>query len=190
MTTATALRVEIGPARDGTKLGDDWTTVGLVEAEHKCVWGYHKLPFDDDSVDELYASHVIEHIPWWVLQDAVYDAFRIVRPGGMIEIHTIDFRKVVDQYMFGSCGDWEGKEGLPGTEPLLWVANRLISYGGTPGSRKWAHEDANWHRSILDRPYLHRLLATAGFEQIEDAGEPRGPEKHGVANMGVKAVKP
>jgi hypothetical protein len=162
----------------------------MANVDHKCVWGYHKLPFDDGTVDEVYACHVIEHIPWWAVPDAVYDAFRIIRPGGTIEIHTIDFAKVVDRYLAGSCGDWEGREDLTGSEPMLWVAARLISYGGAPGSPEWAHEDANWHRSILDGPYLHRLLTDAGFDPPTDAGEPRGPEKHGVANIGVKAVKP
>jgi hypothetical protein len=178
---ATALRVEIGPGVK--KLGEDWVTVGVnADVDHKLLWGSHALPFDDDSVDEFYASHVIEHIPWWRVGDALAEAARVIRSGGMIELHTIDFRAVVDRYIFGSCGDWTDKDGIVGEEPLLWVASRVFSHGAT-------YADVQWHKSCFDRPYLTRLLTDAGFVDIEDAGKPRGPEKHGVVNMGLKAVK-
>ena len=181
MTTATALRVEIGPGKE--RFGDDWVTVGVSNVDHKCVWGMHRLPFDDDSVDELYACHVIEHIPWWRTQDAFLEAFRVLKSGGTIELHTIDFRKVVDHYMFGSAGDWEGRADLPYGEFMLWAASRIFSHGKTYG-------DEQWHKALFDHPYLERCLTRAGFASIEEAGLPRGPEKHGVANMGLKAVKP
>lgn len=178
---ATALRVEIGPGPD--RLGDDWVTVGVNDGvDHRRLWGTHTLPFDDNSVDEFYASHVIEHIPWWLVESALSEAARVIRPGGTIEIHTIDFRAVVDRYIFGSCGDWTDKDGIAGEEPMIWVASRVFSHGKT-------YADVQWHKSCFDRPYLTRLLTDAGFVEIEDAGEPRGPEKHGVSNMGVRAVK-
>lgn len=182
MTTATALRVEIGPGKH--PLGDDWTTVGTAGSDHECLWGMQRLPFDDDSVDEIYASHVIEHVPWWRTQSAIDEAFRVLRPGGTIELHTIDFAKVVELYLRGEAADgWDERDDVPHGEFMYWVSSRIFSYGQS-------FSDPQWHKALLDRPYLKRILTRAGFAEIEDAGEPRGAEKHGVSNMGIRAVKP
>jgi len=184
MTTATALRVEIGPAKDGSRLGDDWVTVGVGEADHHCVWGQETLPFDDDSVDELYACHVIEHIPWWLTADALAEAFRVLKPGGMIELHTIDFMKLVRAYEIGESLDGWTCHGLnPDANLMRWIASRLFAYGRT-------HADVQWHKALFDYPYLKECLEGAGFTKTLLSVAPRGPEKHGVVNVGITGRKP
>ena len=183
MTVATALRVEIGPDKDGTKLGDDWVTCGIGAVDHKCTWGQQPLPFEDNTVDELYASHVIEHIPWFLTDDALAEAFRVLRPGGLIELHTIDFAKLVMSYNLKSSLDQWTCHGLNDGHPMKWLASRLFAYGRT-------HADVNWHKAVFDHPYLVECLEKAGFTAMLPAIEPRGSEKHGVVNFGVTGRKP
>ena len=42
------------------------------------------LPFPDDSVDEVYCSHVLEHL--WRWEPVVLEVFRVLRPGGRFEL--------------------------------------------------------------------------------------------------------
>ena len=55
------------------------------------------LPFDNDSVDNIYACHVIEHLSREELSNCLPDWVRILRPGGAIEIRCPDIVKVCEQ---------------------------------------------------------------------------------------------
>jgi len=44
------------------------------------------LPFDDNSVDEILVSHVLEHIPTW--ESTVTDMARILKPGGLLTVRV------------------------------------------------------------------------------------------------------
>ena len=38
-----------------------------------------KLPYEDNSVEEIYAGHVLEHIPMYI--DALKEWHRVLQPG-------------------------------------------------------------------------------------------------------------
>jgi SAM-dependent methyltransferase len=48
------------------------------------------LPFDDETFDAVHADQVLEHVPDLVM--VVYEAHRILKPGGMLVAHTPYFR--------------------------------------------------------------------------------------------------
>jgi hypothetical protein len=48
------------------------------------------LAYADGSVDEIRASHVLEHLPRFVTQAAVNDWARVLKPGGLIKIAVPD----------------------------------------------------------------------------------------------------
>jgi len=63
---------------------------GFSACEPDVLWDLNKTPYpwDDDSVDEIYAYHVMEHLPnWW---GAFSECARILKPGGKIEIRVPD----------------------------------------------------------------------------------------------------
>jgi predicted SAM-dependent methyltransferase len=180
VSTATALRVEIGPGPE--KLDAGWTTVGVAGVDHECHWGMQRLPFDDNTVDELYAAHVIEHIPWFMTDAALADACRVLKPGGLIEIHTVDFAYIVGCYRENKRGDDWTCRGWNEGHPLKWAASRVMAYGKT-------YSDVNWHKALFDEDYLRDCLERTGFTDTERVPLPRGPEKHGPINLGMKAVK-
>jgi SAM-dependent methyltransferase len=184
--TATMRCLEIGPRP--AKLGKEWVTVGLDEndyTDHHAIWGVDRLPFEDGSFDLFYASHVIEHVPWWLTFDALREAHRVLAPGGEIELHTVDFRVVVDAYLARKPVDtWTAAGRNADRLPVLWAASRLISYGNS-------FEDPQWHRALFDEEHLAYCLVKAGFvSPVRITTGPRGPEKHGAINLGMKAVKP
>ena len=46
------------------------------------------LPFADGSFDCALMGDVIEHLPWEVAVDALRDVRRVLRPGGVLLVHT------------------------------------------------------------------------------------------------------
>jgi ubiquinone/menaquinone biosynthesis C-methylase UbiE len=81
------LRVEIG---GGTRdRGDGWVNVDQIDSAD-IVHDLNSLPwpFDDESVDELYSSHCIEHVE--SDRDFIREVARICRVGARVEIRAPD----------------------------------------------------------------------------------------------------
>lgn len=177
--------VEIGPKPE--RLGPEWVTVDAEKrdyVDHVALWGWQPLPLADGSFDLFYASHVIEHIPWWRAHFALSDAFRVLAPGGTIELHTIDFAVVVRSYVSGAPVDkWMGVLERPDDHYMNSINGRLFAYGSTLG-------DPQWHHACFDAAWLAHLLEKSGFKCIERCGPPRGNDKHGKVDLAMKAVKP
>ena len=120
-----------------------------------------KLPmFDDDSVDEIYASHVLEHLPYE--SKALEEWLRVLKPGGMLTVAVPNIVEIYSLYKHGST--W-GEYHMPIDEVYVnataFGANLLADaipemkdlYGG-PGHK---------HQQIfLFDMLLNRVLA-AGF---------------------------
>ena len=176
------IRIEIGGGRCPLP---GYTQYGYPGdgAEHECRWGYERLPIPDFHADEVYASHVIEHIPWWDSGYAISDVYRILKMGGALELHTVNFEYLVQQYLKGAAADqWQARGKNPHLHPFLSIASRIFCVGDMP-------EDPNWHRAVFDRPHLTSLFERAGFTGITYPIAPKGKEKHGPINMGIRGMK-
>ena len=114
-------------------------------------------PFPDDSVEEVIAKDVIEHISWRRVEDLIKDIFRVLKRGGRLFIQVPDLeaiaRKVILNPEF-KYGDLEG-----------WKAISFWVYGGQECLE-------NTHRAGFTIPTLKKLLESVGFvvEDIRNDG--------------------
>ena len=69
--------------------GIEEITVDLVEPAD-VVCDIRKLPFEDDSVDGVYASHVLEHFYSHEIDDVLSEWKRVIKPGGKIILAVPD----------------------------------------------------------------------------------------------------
>jgi len=152
-----------------------------------------RLPFRDATFELVYASHVLEHIPWYQSQDVIREWVRILEPGGTLEVWVPDgvkiCRTLVDYEVHG-----KDRTALDGwyrfnneRDPCKWAAGRLFSYGDGTGNPC----SPNWHRAIFTRRYLRALFEQAGLRDVRemDGSEVRGAD-HGWINLGMKGIKP
>ena len=151
------------------------------------------LIFPSNSFDLIYASHVIEHVPWFLQKKLFSELFRILKPGGRLEIWVPNFDRVVQVF-----NDFEQK-GINSThldgwyrfneeqDVCTWVNGRIFTYGdGTANPLSF-----NWHRCVFSESFLKKLFNQAGFSSIlkMDNSEVRGYD-HGWINLGIKGQKP
>jgi len=61
------------------------------------------LPIQNESVDVLYASHMLEHLDKNEVGAFLREAFRVLRPCAIIRIAVPDIKKLIAQY--DKCGD-------------------------------------------------------------------------------------
>lgn len=147
------------------------------------------LPIADNTYDLIYASHIIEHVPWWKTIDTLKEWNRILKPGGTCEIWTVNAAKVMRYAL--DCEDGFGevwfpdnwKRNNPTRNPFLWAAGRIFAYGNDAN-------DPNWHKAMFTPRHLRACCIDAGFPQTSwlDRQKVRGKD-HGWVNLGIEARK-
>jgi len=99
------------------------------------------LPYADETVSEIAASHVLEHFPHGQVAAVVKDWARTLKRGGRLRIAVPDFRKIARDYL-----------------QAPYCRNNLerCLMGG--------QIDANdFHKAIFDEPHLSALMHFAGL---------------------------
>jgi predicted SAM-dependent methyltransferase len=64
------------------------------------------LPYEDQTVDEIRADGLIEHLPFIDEPRFFYEVIRVLKQGGRLEISTVDFEKTVKQWLEAE-DDWK-----------------------------------------------------------------------------------
>lgn len=104
---------------------------------------YPLTQYADGSVDEVRASHVLEHIPWREGMDVLREWVRVLKPGGVLKVAVPDFRYVAERFLAG--------EGA--------LTESYVMGGQT---------DVNdYHRAIFDEEGLRKGFAELGLTDID-----------------------
>lgn len=77
---------------------NDQEILGYEGLDIKKGHDVRKLDYPDCSVDEVYASHVLEHIPHNETDRVLKEWVRVLKPGGVLRIAVPDMSKVVENY--------------------------------------------------------------------------------------------
>lgn len=182
-------KLEIGP---GGKRLPGFETVNVIKtAVTDHVADARVLPFADGSFDLIYASHVIEHLPWHETDDVLGEWLRVLKPGGALEVWTVDAYKVARALVeHEEGGDWQQRDNWKrlgvDRNPYLWCAGRIFAYAKEDGA-----DSVNWHRALFTPRHLIACFTRAGFREVRlmDRSEVRAKD-HGWVNLGVQGVKP
>lgn len=97
------------------------------------------LPYDDESVDEIRASHCLEHFPHAQLGDVVGEWCRVLKKGGRLRIAVPDFEKIAENYTNGVQQPTEG-----------YVLGGQV-------------DESDFHKSLFDRKRLRNLMTAHGL---------------------------
>lgn len=184
-------RLEIGPG-DRPIEGYEALNIVWTPGTDYVMRATRRMPFDEGTFDSVYASHVLEHIPWYQTTDVLREWHRIIRPGGQLEIWVPDGLRIAKAFVAGEeTGDTEfHKDGWfrfnDRKDPAVWANGRIFSYGDGRGTA--GH--FNWHLSLFSERYLKSLFEDAGFTTVRrmDPSEVRGSD-HGWINMGIAGTK-
>ena len=110
--------------------------------------------FMDDSVDLIYASHVVEHIPRSELPGVLTEWRRALKPGGVLRISVPDFDSLLAVY------DSSGRQ-------INAILANLM--GQDP--------PYNCHYSVWNQPYAEDVFRSCGFVHPR-RWDPRTAEHH------------
>ena len=114
------------------------------------------LPFDDGSMDWVYAEHLIEHVPLPVAVRWLKEVRRVLTPGGLLRVTTPDLAIYVEGYSGGGFFNRHRRRlsmvklGPPMPARRAFMVNQIFYHFG--------------HRWIYDEEELRFVLGEAGFE--------------------------
>jgi len=85
----------------GAHCHDSWVNIDLVPIapgviQHDLRQG---LPFEDDCMDAVYHSHVIEHLTEEDGQKLLGECYRVLRPGGILRVAAPDLEGIARAYL-------------------------------------------------------------------------------------------
>jgi predicted SAM-dependent methyltransferase len=125
--------------------GSDWIHIDGGEYPHLTFNDITKLPYQNDIVDVIYASHVIEYFDRDEIKVLLSEWKRVLRPGGILRIAVPDFLKLMWVYQ--------------DTKDLNKILGPLFG--------KMTMGDALiYHKTVYDFNSLKELLETLGFHDI------------------------
>jgi len=154
--TAAPLKLNLGSGigSDGKPL----SIPGFIDVDRKLGTEVYPLDYADESVDEIRASHVLEHFAQGEILDVLKNWVSKLKPGGLIRIAVPNFKTIVEGYVQGTDAPVMG----------------FIMGGQT--------DDDDYHKTIFDPVLLTELMMNCGLQgirkwesEIDDCARNLGP---------------
>lgn len=126
--------------------GEEWIHIDGGNYSHLHSKDIVNLPFEDNSVDLIYASHVFEYFDREEGEELLRKWHTKLKPGGVIRLAVPDFQQMARLYAFENM-------------PLSKFLGPL--YGKMPMGDK-----VIYHKTVYDFVSLQILLRTCSFREI------------------------
>lgn len=129
----------------------------------------------DNSVDVVYASHLFEHLSPKSARLFLAEAYRTIKPGGVIRLVVPDLYALAKQYTSSyESGDREAYK------ELMWALNLHLE-GQYPSKNKlhrligWFQGFPHQHKYMYDFYALGERLESSGFSKITHCRHGKSP---------------
>ena len=127
--------------------GKDWIHIDGGNHAHLDYHNITKLELNDESIDLIYASHVIEYFDLVEIGNVLGEWHRVLKKNGILRVAVPDFEMMSRLYV-------EGQHSL----------ERFL--GPLYGRMKMGHETI-YHRTTYDFNLLQKTLYSSGFKNVQ-----------------------
>tara|TARA_R110000822_G_scaffold52235_10_gene135386 strand:+ start:13220 stop:13759 length:540 start_codon:yes stop_codon:yes gene_type:complete len=126
--------------------GEDWIHIDGGDYSHLDSHDITSLPYEDGSVDLIYASHVIEYFDREDVENLLSEWVRCLKVGGVLRIAVPDFDSMARLYVIND---------MP-LETFLGPLYGKMSMG----------DETIYHKTVYDEKRLKELFASVGMRNI------------------------
>ena len=137
------------------RYGPEWIHNDIIHTDNiDCIGYAHALPVASESIDLVYASHILSYYDWQAAKALVLPEWkRILKPGGTLRIAVPNFDKLV-RYYYGL--DFPPEESF-----LSDIIGPLFGKMG-------GEEGLIYHKTTYDLETLAKMLVECGFGDIKE----------------------
>ena len=148
------VNIELG---SGEKKGKDgWTTVDQFGADIN--WDLRRgIPLPNESIDRIYSSHLLEHIPYHQLIPLLCEFRRVMKADAEFSVCVPNFRFYVDAY----------KEGKLFRSRDTWWKPGIVDTGSSMDQLNYLAYMLDEHKYMFDEENLVNTLLQAGFSKVQ-----------------------
>jgi len=111
-----------------------------------------KLPYDDNTVDEIKAFHIIEHFHFFEIQEVLKEWYRVLKPGGKLYLETPDFLETCRSFVEGNPAT-----GMDIEQWRILLYGHFFAHAWIPGQT---------HKFLFTETQLRANLGWAGFQTV------------------------
>lgn len=143
--------------------GDDWIHIDGGDFPHLHSHDVTQLPFEDNSVDLIYASHLLEYFDREEAVEVLSEWRRVLKyppggPGGVLRLAVPDFETMVILYLWKKEYKLESFLG-----PLYGKMNMETVH---MEDNRFKESKTVYHKTTYDLDSLTELLESVGMENI------------------------
>ena len=143
--------------------GDDWIHIDGGDFPHLHSHDVTQLPFEDNSVDLIYASHLLEYFDREEAVKVLSEWRRVLKyppggPGGVLRLAVPDFETMVILYLWKKEYKLESFLG-----PLYGKINMETVH---MEDNRFKESKTVYHKTTYDLDSLEELLKSVGMENI------------------------
>lgn len=157
------IKLELG---SGAKKGTNgWTTVDIGEVGMPMTvdirWDLRRgIPLKNNSVDNIYSSHLLEHIPYDDLIPFLAECRRVLKNDGEFSVCVPNFKLYIDAY----------KEGKLFASRETWWQPGKVDTGSLIDELNYIVYMRDEHKYMFDEENLINTLSKAGFSDVQLRG--------------------
>ncbi|GCL34209.1 glycosyl transferase group 1 [Planktothrix agardhii CCAP 1459/11A] len=148
------LKLELGASE---KRMEGWTTVDLDPRSDLCLDLSKPLPFQDNCLEEIYSSHLLEHFYYPnPMVNLLSECYRVLKPGGVFKVAVPNARIYIEAY--------EKPESFEAEEHCLYKP--AFHYHSKIDFINYIAYMDGHHRFLFDEENLPKIITNAGFENV------------------------
>ena len=130
----------------GKRVLKGYTNIDIHPFEGVTVMDVSSLDFRDESVDEILAENILEHLSYYSIQETLWEWYRVLKYKGRLDLIVPDFEAIAKAYLNKKI-DME----------ILHFQLFAPTLKSIPGT---------FHRCTFDKNYITNLLTKEGFKII------------------------
>jgi predicted SAM-dependent methyltransferase len=138
----------------------------------------HKLPFKDDSIEEIYSRHLVEHFSLKEFLEVLQEWNRVLKKGGVIYIICPNLIWHLKQIIKGSHQSFFNKNS--GENDRYWGLGSLFG---------WQQNNFDFHKFGYYFELLRDILLEFGFVDIENLTNKHSSVEGEPWHLEIKGIK-
>lgn len=147
------------------------------------MFPFDKIPYMDNTISAIYSEHALEHVTFARAEKAIKEWFRVLGPGGKVDLYMPDFEECCIAYLNAPL------ESSRFMDTRAWF--KLTIYG-VQESQGGEPDEAQIHMCGFSKEEIKIVMERNGFivDSVENYGGPGQKPSYGTPSMAVFARKP